>query len=125
RPGPAARDCRTVASSLWILSSCGSQSSQVLDARANVEYRSVTIRRLRPGDGGVLLEHEPALVARLVQCADHLGDPRVTLSERSEQPLLRRFDERQFAGAYTRGDLRVHVFQVDVHDPVALAVHEL
>ena len=37
---------------------------QVVDARPHIDDRTTTHRRLLPGDRGVLLEHEPALVTR-------------------------------------------------------------
>src|SRR5205823_4210729 len=111
----AVRDCRAVVSSLCNLS-LGSPCGQVLDARCDIENWSATGRRLLPGDGGVLLEHEPALVARVVERAEHLFDPRVSLSEGPEEPPLRRLDERQLARTQARGDFGVHVLEVGVDD---------
>ena len=57
----------------------GGARCQVLDALPHIDDRPATHRRLLPGDGGVLLEHEPALVPAVVEQADDLLDPRVSL----------------------------------------------
>ena len=46
----------------------------------DIERRTAADRGLRPGDGDVLLEHEPALVPRVVEELDDLVDPRVSLA---------------------------------------------
>jgi hypothetical protein len=66
---------------------------QVLDARPNIGDRTASHRRLLPGDGGVLLEHEPALVPERVQQVHDFVDAGVAPSEWAEQPGLRRLDE--------------------------------
>ena len=46
---------------------------------------------------GLHLSHEPALVTHVVERVEHLGDPRVSLPQWLEQPLLRRLYKRQLA----------------------------
>ena len=92
---------------------------QVLDALANVEDRSASHRRLLPGDGGVLLEHEPALVPRRLQLLEDFVDSGVATAQRAEQPSLRGLDERELGVAHLRGEPRVHILEVSVHDPLA------
>jgi hypothetical protein len=49
-----------------------SQRGQIVDALPNIEHWTPTHRRLLPGEGRVLFEHEPALVPVVVELSDHL-----------------------------------------------------
>src|SRR5687767_16037843 len=63
-----------------------SQRGQIVDAPPNIDHRTPTLRRLLPGEGRVLFEHEPAVVPVAVELLDHLLDRGVAVAERAEQP---------------------------------------
>ena len=102
----------------------GARGGQELDALLHIERRAALHRGLRPGDGDVLLEHEPAPVPGLIEEADDLVDPRVPVSQRPEQALLHGLYQRQLAGADLRRQHGVHVLEVDVGDAVRVAPDE-
>ena len=88
--------------------------------------RTAAHRGLRPGDGDVLLEHEPARRTRRRRGrATTSSIARVALPQRPEQARLRRLHERQLAAARSRSaSAGVDVLEVDVADALAVLADE-
>src|SRR5829696_141794 len=96
----------------------GSRSGKELDALGDVQRRTRADRGLRPGDGEVLLEHEPALVPGGAERSDNLVDAGVSAAQWLEQTVLDGLHEAELPLPEALGDAGVDVLEVDVTDAV-------